>query len=88
MTTLMNERVAIGSRSLARGSGSIKDAIKAWKEYDHDDPALRDVLIEFVDEERPALVDALAQLDHVAKEAAQSHQVTRDAARGPARASW
>ena len=47
MTTLMNERVAIGSRSLPRGSGSIKSAIKAWKEYDHDDPALRDQLVRY-----------------------------------------
>ncbi|HSR43851.1 MAG TPA: acyl-CoA dehydrogenase family protein [Acidimicrobiia bacterium] len=47
MTTLMNERVAIGSRSLPRGSGSIKDALKAWKEYGHDDPALRDQLTRY-----------------------------------------
>ena len=47
MTTLMNERVAIGSRSLPRGSGSIKSAIKAWNDYDHDDSALRDQLVRY-----------------------------------------
>ncbi len=47
MTTLMNERVAIGSRSLPRGSGSIKGAIKAWSDYEHDDPALRDRLVHY-----------------------------------------
>ena len=44
MTTLMNERVAIGSKTMPRGSGSIEAAIKAWKEYGHTDPGSRDEL--------------------------------------------
>ena len=44
MTTLMNERVAIGSKTLPRGSGTIESAIKAWKDYGHTDPAARDEL--------------------------------------------
>lgn len=44
MTTLMNERVAIGSRALPRGGGSMEAAIKAWKEYGNGDPAARDEL--------------------------------------------
>jgi alkylation response protein AidB-like acyl-CoA dehydrogenase len=44
MTTLMNERVAIGSRPLPRGGGTIEAAIGAWKEYGHSDPAARDEL--------------------------------------------
>ena len=44
MTTLMNERVAIGSKTLPRGSGTIEAAIKAWKDYGHTDPGARDEL--------------------------------------------
>jgi alkylation response protein AidB-like acyl-CoA dehydrogenase len=44
MTTLMNERVAIGSRPIPRGGGSIADALEIWRRYDHDDPGLRDEL--------------------------------------------
>ena len=44
MTTLMNERVAIGSRALPRGAGTIEGAIKAWKDYGHTDPGARDEL--------------------------------------------
>ena len=44
MTTLMNERVAIGSKTMPRGSGSIEAAIKAWKDYGHTDPGSRDEL--------------------------------------------
>ena len=44
MTTLMNERVAIGSKTLPRGSGTIESAIKAWEDYGHTDPAARDEL--------------------------------------------
>ena len=45
MTTLMNERVAIGSKTLPRGSGTIEAAIKAWKDYGHVDPGARDELV-------------------------------------------
>ena len=45
MTTLMNERVAIGSKTLPRGSGTIEAAIKAWKDYGHTDPGARDELV-------------------------------------------
>lgn len=45
MTTLMNERVAIGSRALPRGGGSMEAAVTAWKEYGHTDPAARDELV-------------------------------------------
>jgi alkylation response protein AidB-like acyl-CoA dehydrogenase len=44
LTTLMNERVAIGGGIPARGTGFIAEALKAWKDYGHDDPALRDEL--------------------------------------------
>jgi alkylation response protein AidB-like acyl-CoA dehydrogenase len=37
MTTLMHERVAIGSGRLARGSGPIATAVRLWKERDGDD---------------------------------------------------
>jgi len=46
MTTLMNERVAIGSRAMPRGGGSMEAAIKAWKDYGHADPAARDELVQ------------------------------------------
>ena len=44
MTTLMNERIAIGSKTLPRGAGTIEAALKAWKEYGHTDPGARDEL--------------------------------------------
>jgi alkylation response protein AidB-like acyl-CoA dehydrogenase len=44
MTTLMNERVAIGGQVSPRESGTIEEAVKAWRDHDHDDPALRDEL--------------------------------------------
>jgi len=47
MTTLMNERVAIGSRAVPRGGGAIEGAVAAWRQYGHDDPALRDQLIRY-----------------------------------------
>jgi alkylation response protein AidB-like acyl-CoA dehydrogenase len=47
MTTLMNERVAIGSRPLPRGGSVIADAVAAWRTYGHDDPALRDELTRY-----------------------------------------
>jgi alkylation response protein AidB-like acyl-CoA dehydrogenase len=45
LTTLMNERVAIGGGIPAKGSGFIAEAVKQWKERGHDDPALKDELM-------------------------------------------
>jgi len=39
LTTLMNERVAIGGAVAPRGSGPIAEAVRTWQEYGHDDPA-------------------------------------------------
>ena len=47
MTTLMNERVAIGGNVPPRGTGTIADAVAAWHARDDDDPVLRDRLVEF-----------------------------------------
>ncbi len=44
MTTLMNERVAIGTSFTPRGAGLIAEAVEAWHAYGHDDPVLRDEL--------------------------------------------
>ncbi|NIA24821.1 MAG: acyl-CoA dehydrogenase [Gammaproteobacteria bacterium] len=44
MTTLMNERVAIGGKTFPRGSGAIENAVETWREYGLDDPVLRDEL--------------------------------------------
>ncbi len=44
MTTLMNERVAIGSSAAPRGSGAIALALDAWEQAGGDDPAARDEL--------------------------------------------
>ncbi|WP_214364482.1 acyl-CoA dehydrogenase family protein [Pseudonocardia sp. H11422] len=45
MTTLMNERSAIGGGSSVRGSGSIADAVALWARYpDRRTPVLRDRL--------------------------------------------
>ncbi|MBI5158440.1 MAG: acyl-CoA dehydrogenase family protein [Acidimicrobiia bacterium] len=46
LTTLMNERVAIGGAVAPRGSGPIADAVRTWQEYGHDDPAARDRLMQ------------------------------------------
>ena len=45
MTTLMNERVAIGSRTVPRGGGSMAAAVDTWHEYGHEDSAARDELV-------------------------------------------
>ena len=46
MTTLMNERNAIGGGSIARGTGSVGDALALWRRRpDLHDPALRDGLV-------------------------------------------
>jgi alkylation response protein AidB-like acyl-CoA dehydrogenase len=41
MTTLMNERVAIGGNTVARGSGAIDSAVRVWRESGSSDPADR-----------------------------------------------
>jgi alkylation response protein AidB-like acyl-CoA dehydrogenase len=47
LTTLMNERVAIGGGAAPRGSGAIADAVAAWRAMpsDRQDPATRDELM-------------------------------------------
>jgi alkylation response protein AidB-like acyl-CoA dehydrogenase len=44
MTTLMNERVAIGGQVAARGSGAITHALAAWERSGAGDPVARDRL--------------------------------------------
>jgi alkylation response protein AidB-like acyl-CoA dehydrogenase len=45
LTTLMNERVAIGGQIPTRGGGFIGEAVKVWKKLGHNDPAKRDKLM-------------------------------------------
>jgi alkylation response protein AidB-like acyl-CoA dehydrogenase len=45
LTTLMNERVAIGGGIPAKGAGFIAEAVKAWTERGLDDPARKDELM-------------------------------------------
>jgi len=45
ITTLMNERVSIGSTPTPRGSGAIGDAVQLWRARHLDDPATRDRLV-------------------------------------------
>ncbi|MFL6206240.1 MAG: acyl-CoA dehydrogenase family protein [Acidimicrobiales bacterium] len=45
LTTLMNERVAIGGGIPAKGSGFIAEAVKQWEERGDDDPARKDELM-------------------------------------------
>ncbi len=45
ITTLMNERVSIGSSPTPRGGGAIGEAVKVWQSLQHDEPAKRDQLI-------------------------------------------
>jgi alkylation response protein AidB-like acyl-CoA dehydrogenase len=44
MTTLMNERVAIGGQVSPRGSGAIAHAVEAWERTGQDDPVAKDQL--------------------------------------------
>jgi alkylation response protein AidB-like acyl-CoA dehydrogenase len=46
MTTLMNERVAIGAQVQPRESGAIGQAVSVWRDQDHDDPVTRDRLVQ------------------------------------------
>jgi alkylation response protein AidB-like acyl-CoA dehydrogenase len=45
LTTLMNERVAIGGGIPSKGAGFIAEAVKEWKARDHHDPAAKDELM-------------------------------------------
>jgi alkylation response protein AidB-like acyl-CoA dehydrogenase len=45
LTTLMNERVAIGGNAIPRESGYMGQAVSVWKETGEDDPVLRDELL-------------------------------------------
>lgn len=45
LTTLMNERVAIGGGGIPRESGYIGQAVEVWHESGVDDPVLRDQLL-------------------------------------------
>jgi alkylation response protein AidB-like acyl-CoA dehydrogenase len=45
LTTLMNERVAIGGGIPSKGSGFIAEAVRAWKEGKHHDAARKDELM-------------------------------------------
>jgi alkylation response protein AidB-like acyl-CoA dehydrogenase len=45
LTTLMNERVAIGLTALPRGGGAIAEAVEVWRERQLDDEYLRDELM-------------------------------------------
>ncbi|HSK23331.1 MAG TPA: acyl-CoA dehydrogenase family protein [Egicoccus sp.] len=47
MTTLMNERVAIGGHVAPRGSGAISHAVAAWERSDKDDAVARDQLLAY-----------------------------------------
>ena len=45
LTTLMNERVAIGGGVPAKGAGFIGEAVKVWRDRGVDDPAKKDELM-------------------------------------------
>jgi len=45
LTTLMNERVAIGGETRSSDKGTIDWVFEAWRDYGHDDPARRDDLM-------------------------------------------
>jgi alkylation response protein AidB-like acyl-CoA dehydrogenase len=47
MTTLSNERVAIGSNIPERGDGMVKHAVRAWHDHGGDDPVQRDQLTQY-----------------------------------------
>ena len=46
LTTLMNERVAIGGQVAPRGGGLVGEVVKLWQDRGHDDPAVRDRLMQ------------------------------------------
>ncbi|MGH9137459.1 MAG: acyl-CoA dehydrogenase family protein, partial [Acidimicrobiales bacterium] len=45
LTTLMNERVAIGGQMPPRGGGFIGEAVRIWRDRGHTDPVKRDELM-------------------------------------------
>ena len=45
LTTLMNERIAIGGGDAPRESGYIRQAVEVWREIGGDDPVMRDRLL-------------------------------------------
>jgi alkylation response protein AidB-like acyl-CoA dehydrogenase len=59
VTTLMNERVAIGGTAIPRESGYIGQAVEVWRETGEDDPVLRDRLLELWAEAEAARLTAL-----------------------------
>ena len=59
LTTLMNERVAIGGNVVPRESGRIGDAVEVWKSQQMDDPVLRDELLHLWTEVEAARLTAL-----------------------------
>ncbi|HXV70637.1 MAG TPA: acyl-CoA dehydrogenase family protein [Acidimicrobiia bacterium] len=59
LTTLMNERVAIGGGSNPRGGGYIGQAVDVWKETGQDDPVLRDELLHLWAEAEAARLTAI-----------------------------
>ncbi len=59
LTTLMNERVAIGGNTVPRGSGRISEAIDIWRESGEDDPVLRDELVHLWAEVEAARLTAI-----------------------------
>jgi alkylation response protein AidB-like acyl-CoA dehydrogenase len=46
LTTLMNERVALGGSAAPRGSGAIGEAVRLWKERGDKNPILRDRVVQ------------------------------------------
>jgi alkylation response protein AidB-like acyl-CoA dehydrogenase len=62
LTTLMNERVAIGGLVAPRGAGLIAEAVRLWKANGHDDPARRDRLVQlWIEAEALRLTNIRAQ---------------------------
>lgn len=59
LTTLMNERVAIGGTTTPRESGYIGQAVRVWRETGEDDPVLRDRLLELWAEAEAARLTSL-----------------------------
>ena len=59
LTTLMNERLAIGGSTVPRGSGYIGQAIDVWKQEGVDDPVLRDELLRLWAEAEAARLTAV-----------------------------
>ena len=59
LTTLMNERVAIGGSAVPRESGYIGQAVRVWRETGQDDPVLRDRLLQLWAEAEAARLTSL-----------------------------